>query len=157
MDKHMKSLISALIKLFFLSLLCLSASAQSAFNLVTINPGGGTDPSGADGIRFSVNDASASNGGDRNRGGTDQLFCKNNIQYFFAKAGGMVGPVLAVGFASFGHAFNYSTSLWSNVSISGLAGSAATCQFTDYNTGCSSSTATGSGSATITYTALVNG
>lgn len=150
----MKSLKSAFEAVFFVCILSISASALGSYNLVVINPGGGKDSSGADGLRFTASDASLSNGTSSSTGG-DQAFFKNKVQFYRNISGGNVTPVLAVGTDSFGFISSYSRHRWNNVSISGLTGSASTCPYANSNTVCPGST--GSGSATITYTALVNG
>lgn len=148
-----------LANLFFLLIFSWLASVSTAAtfgspDLVMINPGGGKQPDGSDGIRYLANSSSRAIFFFESVQG-DQLVYKNKIQYYHYPATANVGTVLAVGGQSFGDLTGYAANQWNNATISDLSGSATRCTYVNRDTICPDQT-TGSGAVKITYTALVN-
>ncbi len=109
---------------------------------VVINPGGGNASDGSDGVRFTMN---ASGGGWTYIGG-DEIWHRGTVQYCCSGA----APMLNVGgqlFGQAGPAYAPGTS-WSSVEVLATSGAAVLGGVT---------AETGSGSATIRYTAVRNG
>jgi hypothetical protein len=121
-----------------------SNSSQGGQPMVILNPGGGTQASGSDGLRMVFNgntDLASSTG-------SDQVYFGNLRQWCCGGA----GPVLAVGSAAYGEAGaarNSGLASWTSVLVSGLTGAQETVAA---GSGSGSSTATGNAGATITYT-----
>ena len=132
----------------FLSLPKVAAMpGQAGAEQVTLNPGGGVQTNGSDGMRFTVNSAAASGNPDYAVSGGDGVVYKNTYQYC-CSAG---GPVLNIGGTSFGQAGAAqagSVAIWSSISILSTSGTASVGTRT---------ASKGNASATIRYTAEKNG
>lgn len=103
---------------------------------LTLNPGGGVQTNGSDGLRFTVN---------RDNTGYDRVFYRNTEQYC-CTAG---APMLNVGGTLFGQAgpAASSSSSWTSLSVTSTSGATASGTMTS---------STGNASATIRYTATKN-
>lgn len=132
----------------FLSLPKAQALAgQAGAEQVTLNPGGGVQTNGSDGMRFTVNSTAASGNPNYAVSGGDGVVYKNTYQYC-CSAG---GPVLNIGGTSYGQAgaaYNGSVAIWSSISVLSTSGTASVGART---------ASKGSASATIRYTAEKNG
>jgi len=115
---------------------------------VVINGGGGNSADGSDGLRIELNRPPS---GDPFYTDFEQIFYKGVPQYAWD---GAVGPHLVIGDKLFaqtaarGHATGSAEMDWNSIQVVTVSGSA---------TSGTTSTATGSGSATIRYTASVDG
>ncbi|MSZ08794.1 MAG: hypothetical protein F2621_05185, partial [Actinobacteria bacterium] len=112
-----------------------SASSQGGQPMVILNPGGGQQTDGSDGIKmvFNGNTSLASNTG------SDQVYFGGLRQWCCGGA----GPVLAVGTVAYGEAGaarNSGLASWTSVAVSGLTGAQET---VPAGSGSGSSTATG--------------
>ena len=111
---------------------------------VVINPGGGVDPDGADGLRVVLNLEEGYDGGWATDA-SDQLFFADTIQFCC----GGVGPNLNIGgdlYGESGASSNEAENGWAGVTVQSTSGSV--------ERGTSTTDATGSGSATLRYTAV---
>ena len=121
--------------------LALAATPAHAatFTQLVINPGGGTQPDGSDGVRMTISVGA---------GGEDAHLVRGDPQWFGNQGG---GPVLTVGTTAIteGEMVNYSGSTvpWDSFTVVSFDGST-----TD-----ASGTATGSGSATVRYVKDIGG
>lgn len=115
-----------------------AGSGQLSQQQVTLNPGGGVLANGSDGLRFTVNSSSGT-------AGQDSVHYRNTPQYC-CSAG---APMLNVGGTLYGQAGpGASASNWASLAIISTSGATATGAFTG---------TTGSGSATVRYTATKGG
>lgn len=112
-----------------------ATTASAAAPFVVINGGGGT--AAGTGLKLEFNRSSSMQ--------YEQIWFENAYQYY-SSGSGNAGPHLNVGGQTFGQAFA-ATTRWTSVSVLDTSGSAST----------DASTTTGSGSATIRYTATVGG
>lgn len=120
---------------------------QAGVEQVTLNPGGGVQTNGSDGMRFTVNSTQTSGNPNYATSGGDGVVYKNTYQYC-CSAG---GPSLNIGGTAFGQAgaaYNGSAAMWSSIAIVSTSGTASIGTRT---------ASTGNASATIRYTAEKNG
>lgn len=142
--------IAMIVAVAICSLLISSAHAlpgQAGAQQVTLNPGGGVQANGSDGMRFTVNSDASSGNPNYAVSGGDGVVYKNTYQYC-CSAG---GPVLNIGGKPFGQAgaAQYgSVAIWSSISIISTSGTASVGART---------TGKGNASAVIRYTAEKNG
>jgi Putative Ig domain len=119
-----------------------AGSGQAGAPMTVINPGGGVESDGSDGLKILVNsDGSVSDAG---IAGQDQIFFANTVQYC-CTAG---APMLNIGGTLFGQAGPaYSSANWTSITVGNVTGSTTT----------TTGVATGSGTATLHYTATKGG
>ncbi|HWH13382.1 MAG TPA: hypothetical protein VNT51_01450 [Miltoncostaeaceae bacterium] len=111
------------------------AAGQLGAPAVTINPGGGAQTDGSDGVRVLLNTATA---------GRDQVRFANTTQYCC----GAAAPMLSIGGTLYGQAGPaQSSASWTSLEVVSTTGSATA----------SGGTAAGSGSAVLRYTATHGG
>lgn len=121
-----------------------AASGQLGQEQVTLNPGGGIQTNGSDGLRFTINSAAGGSGYDSAVAGQDGVVYRATRQYC-CSAG---APMLNVGGTLYGQSGPaFSSSSWTSISILSTSGA------TSVGTRTSS---TGDSSATIRYTAIKN-
>lgn len=121
--------------------------SQGGEVMVILNPGGGQELDGSDGLRMVFN----SNNDEGPNLGSDQVYFTGQDNWCCGGA----GPVLAVGLMAFGEAGaarNEALTSWDSVVVSGLTGALETVAA---GSGNGASTATGDAGATITYTIAV--
>lgn len=124
-------------------------TGQLGVEQITLNPGGGVQPNGSDGMRFTIN--ATANGGWPGadyvgNAGQDAVAYRNTVQYC-CSAG---APMLNVGGTLFGQAgpASYQGQNWSSLEILATGGATAVGSRT---------ASVGNSSATIRYTAQKNG
>jgi hypothetical protein len=120
---------------------------QAGTEQVTLNPGGGIQTNGSDGMRFTINSTQTSGNPNYATSGGDGVVYKNTYQYC-CSAG---GPSLNIGGTAFGQAgaaYNGSAAIWSSITIVSTSGTASVGTRT---------ASMGNASATIRYTAEKNG
>lgn len=121
-------------------------SSQVGTQQVTLNPGGGLETNGGDGMRFTINSAAASGNPNYAINGGDGVAYKNTYQYC-CSAG---GPMLNIGgtlYGQAGPAQGAGTPAWSSIEIIATSGTASVGART---------TNKGSAAATVRYTAVKN-
>lgn len=139
---------------FFLTLIGISgiqwtakteaATGQQGTQQVTLNPGGGIQTNGSDGIRFTINADAGGASYDSAIAGQDSVVYRATRQYC-CTAG---APMLNVGGTLYGQAGPaYSSSNWTSLSIVSTSGATSTGARTSN---------TGNSSATVRYTAVKN-
>ena len=124
-------------------------SSQGGEDMVILNPGGGQETDGSDGLRMVFN----SNEDEGPELGSDQVYFTGAETDNWCCSG--AGPVLAVGSTAFGEAgaaANEELTSWDSIVVSGLTGAQETVAA---GSGSGSSTTTGDAGATITYTIAV--
>lgn len=121
--------------------------SQVGAEQVTLNPGGGLEANGSDGMRFTINSAQTYNGVDYAVAGGDSVVYKNTYQYC-CSAG---GPMLNIGgtlFGQAGPANGNNTAAWSSITIMSTSGTASVGTRTS---------AKGNASVVIRYTVVKGG
>lgn len=121
-----------------------AASGQGGQQQVTLNPGGGIQANGSDGLRFTINNAAGGSGYDSAVAGQDGVVYRATRQYC-CSAG---APMLNVGGTLYGQSGPASGSAnWNSISIISTSGATSI--------GTRTST-TGNSAATVRYTAVKN-
>jgi len=123
-----------------------AVTGQAGAQQVTLNPGGGILTNGTDGIRFTINSASASGSYDAAIPGQDGVFYRATRPYCC----GAGAPMLNIGGTLFGQAGPASgggVAIWNSIAILSTSGSASIGTRTS---------STGSAEATVRYTAIKN-
>lgn len=122
-----------------------AAAGQLGVEQITLNPGGGINTNGSDGIRFTINSAQDNSWPGANYAGTpgqDAVAYRNTVQYC-CSAG---GPMLNVGGTLYGQAGpTYSSASWNSIEIVSTSG------VTSIGSRTSS---TGNSSAVVRYTVV---
>lgn len=137
--------ITVIICLFFSSF-AHAISGQLGTQQVTLNPGGGIQTNGSDGIRFTINSDSGGSSYDSANAGQDGVVYRATRQYCC----GAGAPMLSIGgtlYGQAGPANSGSVATWSSLQIISTSGATST--------GPRTST-TGNSSATVRYTVVKN-
>ncbi len=115
-----------------------AAAGQGGVEQVTLNPGGGANTNGSDGIRFTVNTAAGF-------AGQDEVYYRNTQQYC-CSAG---APMLNIGGALYGQAgAAYGSANWSSIEILSTSGATSVGSRTS---------SVGNSGATVRYTVVKGG
>ena len=121
-----------------------AASGQGGAQQVTLNPGGGIQTNGSDGLRFTINSAAGGSSYDSAVAGQDGVVYRATRQYCC----GAGAPMLNIGGTLYGQSGPASgSSSWTSIQIISTSGATST--------GTRTST-TGNSAATVRYTAVKN-
>lgn len=121
-----------------------AASGQGGVQQVTLNPGGGIQTNGSDGLRFTINSAPGGSSYDSAAAGQDGVVYRATRQYCC----GAGAPMLNIGGTLYGQAGPAGSSAnWTSIQIISTSGATST--------GTRTST-TGNSAATVRYTAVKN-
>lgn len=121
-----------------------AASGQGGVEQVTLNPGGGIQTNGSDGIRFTINSTAGGSSYDSAVAGQDGVVYRATRQYCC----GAGAPMLNIGGTLYGQSGPaYSSANWTSIEIISTSGA------TSVGTRTSS---TGNSSATVRYTVVKN-
>ena len=123
-----------------------AANGQNGAQQVTLNPGGGIQTNGSDGLRFTINSAAGGSSYDSAVAGQDGVVYRATRQYCC----GAGAPMLNIGGTLYGQSGPaYSTGAnWTTLSITSTSGATSTGTRT---------ASTGNSAATVRYTAVKNG
>ena len=146
--KFISSSITALLSLLILLLtpVIVSAAQVGPAQQVTLNPGGGVNSDGSDGIRFTVNSDPASGNPNYAHSGADAVVYRNTYQYCC----GAGAPMLNIGGTHFGQAgpATSGSQAWNSIEV--LSTSGATSQG-------ARTSSVGNSSVSLRYTAVTGG